>query len=79
MLLSTKLLPIVEAISASVAETSIAKFSVIPQSGSGGPGRAVTLAAQIEQVFGIDVVGGLRRLANGTDNDPPRQPAPPGT
>ncbi|MFN8218713.1 MAG: SPFH domain-containing protein [Fimbriimonadales bacterium] len=76
VLLMQKMDGIVRAISQTVADTSIEKFTMI-DSGDGAPSlpsRAIPALEQIKQVFGIDVVEKLQKI--GVSPAPAPQPEP---
>jgi flotillin len=66
VLMSQKLLPILEAMSNSVAESSIERLTVIGNAANGqssGAAALVPLFEQLKQVLGVDLVAKLRAIA----------------
>jgi flotillin len=64
VLLSQKIQPIIEALTATIADTKIDKITVIDSRMSGGKGPAALMAPleQIKEIYGIDVVEKVKAL-----------------
>lgn len=86
VLLMQKLDRVIEALTATIADTHIEKVTMIDSRSNGGasPAKAVALLEQIKQIFGIDVVEKLQNAQLGGGNSQPtivvqQPPAPPAT
>ena len=62
VMLTQKLLPIIQAMTDMVAETKVDKITMIDTGNGPGMASAVSTMEQIKQVFGIDVVEKLKQL-----------------
>ncbi len=62
VMLTQKLLPIIQAMTDMVAETKVDKITMIDTANGPGMGNAVATVEQIKQIFGVDVVEKLKQL-----------------
>lgn len=56
VMLTQKLQPIIEAMTAMIAETKVDKVTMIDSGQGALPGRAVSFVEQVKQIFGVDLV-----------------------
>ena len=62
VMLTQKILPIIQAMTDMVAETRVDKLTMIDSSGGNFAGKAISTVEQVKQLFGIDIVEKVKQL-----------------